>query len=101
MTIPEMLGWGGAIIGSVIGVLGGVLGTWVSIHNTRTQAERTFMIRCAAGCWLAVGVFVAAMILTPPPYRWYLWIPYVLAMLIGIPWMNRVQARLRDTRPAK
>ncbi len=96
---PEVLAWGGAIVGSLVGLLGGVLGTWASIRNTQSPVERAFMIRCAVGCWLAVGAFVAAMILTPSPYRWFLWVPHLVAMLVGIPWMNRVQARLRSTPP--
>lgn len=87
--------WIGGILGSLIGILGGVLGTWASIRNTNTPAERAFMVRCAIATWLAVGLFVAAMIFLPPPYKWFLWIPYLVAMLVAIPWMNRVQARLR------
>jgi hypothetical protein len=93
------LGWGGAILGSALGIAGGVLGTWASIWNTQTPAERAFMVRCAIGTWLAVAVFVAAMVWVPAPYKWFLWIPYLVAMLVAIPWMNRVQARLRGTMP--
>jgi hypothetical protein len=90
------LGWGGAILGSAIGVAGGVLGTWASIRYTQTPAERAFMVRCAIGSWIAVLAFVATLILVPAPYRWFLWIPSVALMVVAIPWMNRVQARLRN-----
>ena len=89
------LGWGGAILGSSIGIGGGVLGTWASIRFTQTPAERAFMVLCAIGSWIAVLAFVAAMIFVPAPDRWFLWIPYLVVMLVAIPWMNRVQARVR------
>ena len=36
--------YGGAILGSAVGIFGGVLGTWCSIRNTRTAAERAFAL---------------------------------------------------------
>lgn len=94
------MGWAGGIIGSVVGILGGVFGTWMSIKNTTTPAERAFMVRCAIWTWIAVTLFVVAMIFVPAPYKFFLWIPYALAMIVAIPWMNRIQAKLRTASPS-
>jgi RNA polymerase sigma factor (sigma-70 family) len=39
------LGSLGALLGPVIGVLGGTCGAWASIHNTKSPRERQFMVR--------------------------------------------------------
>jgi Ca2+/Na+ antiporter len=89
--------YGGAILGSAVGIFGGVLGTWCSIHNTRTAAERAFMIRCSIAVWVLVTAFLAGLMLVPQPYNYLLWIPYPIILTAGILWMNRMQARLRGT----
>ncbi len=87
--------YGGAILGSLVGVLGGVLGTWASIRNTRTPSERSFMIRCALAIWVGVVLFLVALLLIPQPYNYLLWVPYVLLLVFGISWINKRQASLR------
>ena len=44
---PQTLGLGGGSVGSVLNLLGGAIGTYCGIRNTRTVAERRFMIRCS------------------------------------------------------
>src|SRR4030095_8219268 len=97
LGFPEQIGiYGGAIMGSCIGVLGGAVGTWCSIRNTRTPAERAFMIRCSIAAWLLVTAFVAGLFLIPVPYNHLLWFPYVILLILAICWMNGVQAQLRE-----
>jgi len=86
----------GGIIGTAVGLAGGLLGTYSSVKNTRSTAERAFVKRCAVGCWLSVFAFLAVLFLTPDAYRWLLWLPYGVAMAIGIRWMNRTQVRIRS-----
>jgi hypothetical protein len=88
--------WGGAITGAALGVLGGAWGTYASLRNTLTPAERKFMIRCAVAVWMFVVLFIAAHFLASSPYNLLLWIPYTVILILGIQWMNRVQARLRS-----
>ena len=92
------LGWGGAILGSVIGITGGIFGTWASIRHTQSPAERVLMIRCAIGTWLFVGAFLLGLFLIPSPYNYLLWIPYPILLILGIRWMNARQAELRTRR---
>jgi hypothetical protein len=41
-----------AILGSVLGVLGGVVGCYFSIKNTDGPRERGFVVRVALAGWL-------------------------------------------------
>ena len=89
---PGMMG---IIIGGVLGLAGGILGTYFSIKNTLGQRERTFMVRIAAITWLAVTAFIVALFFIPQPYNWLLWLPYGFALVFGIRWSNRRQAQIR------
>lgn len=86
----------GAIVGSVLGLLGGAVGTYFSIRNTRGPKERTFVIKAAGITWVAVTLFLAGLLLLPAPYRFLLWVPYAILLPVGIRKWNREQARIRD-----
>jgi zinc transporter ZupT len=64
--------YGGAILGSALGIFGGVFGTWASIRNTRTPAERRFMIRCSLVVWAGVMLFLVALLVVPQSYNYLL-----------------------------
>ena len=66
----------GGILGSVLGIAGGAVGTYFSIRNTQGPMERAFMIRASIVVWLALIVFLAALLLLPDPWRLLAWIPY-------------------------
>ena len=85
----------GGIIGSVIGVLGGVVGTYYSIKNTAGPRERRFMIQAAVVTWIAVTAFVLGLVALPRPFNFLLWIPYAIALPLGIRWCNRRQQIIR------
>ncbi len=88
----------GGIAGGIIGLIGGIAGTCISIRNTKSGPERSFMIKAAAVCWIAVIVFLVLMFVLPDPYRYYLWIPYSILLPLGIRYGNRVQQRIRQRR---
>jgi hypothetical protein len=92
---PETLGWIGGILGSLIGIAGGLYGTYCGVRNTSGRRERAFAIKAAVGCWVVVGTFVAGLFLAPAEYRPWLWLPYVLVLVLGVLWMNRAQTRIR------
>ncbi|MEW6305780.1 MAG: sigma-70 family RNA polymerase sigma factor, partial [Verrucomicrobiota bacterium] len=54
------LSWVGAIMGPLIGLLGGYLGARASIENTKSPRERQFMVRMS---WLTVGLVFGFMAL--------------------------------------
>lgn len=55
-----LIGAGG---GSLIGVAGGLYGTWCSIKSARPGAERQFMIRASVVMWCVVVVFLGVFFL--------------------------------------
>lgn len=78
-----------------MGLVGGAIGTYVSIRNTNGPRERAFMIRVAGIVWIAVTAFVVALLIVPFPYKWLLWVPYVPALVTAIVWGNRRQRQIR------
>jgi Ca2+/Na+ antiporter len=86
----------GAIVGSVLGLLGGAAGTYFSIKNTRGPRERAFVVKASVITWVAVITFLAGLLMLPSPYRFGLWAPYVILLAYGIRAWNRAQARIRE-----
>ena len=85
----------GGIVGSLVGVAGGLIGTYFSIKNTNGPRERAFMIRSAIVCWIAVALFLTAMVLLPRARPWF-WIPYAILLSFGIRYGNRMQMEIRQ-----
>lgn len=88
-------GWIGGILGAVLGTLGGAVGTYFSIKNTKGPRERAFMVRCAVIAWIAIFVFVGLLVLIPSPYRFLLWVPYGVVLPLAIRFCNRKQEAIR------
>lgn len=82
-------------MGGALGVAGGVIGTYFSIKNTNGPRERRFMVKGAVVMWIGVSIFLALVFLLPYPYRWFLWIPYGPALVLGIIFGNKRQAQIR------
>jgi drug/metabolite transporter (DMT)-like permease len=91
----ELSGWAGAIVGSVLGLAGGVIGTWYSIRNTRGPRERRFVIQGALAFWGFVLLFLAGLMMIPLQHRVWLWVPYPILLVAAIVTFNRTQQRLR------
>lgn len=90
----------GGIIGSVGGIAGGAIGTYFSIKNTNGPRERSFMIRMSAVVWAGVSIFLVGLMLLPKPYNLLLWLPYGVALPLGISWSNRRQLQIRAEEAA-
>lgn len=88
--------WIGVLAGGVIGVAGGLMGTYFSIRNTRGPEERAFMIQSALVVWAVLLIFFGLMLALPNPYRWFLWIPYSILLPLGIIHGNRRQQAIRQ-----
>ena len=91
----QLGGWAGGLLGVLLGILGGAIGTYCSVRNTRGPRERAFAVKMSIVCWVFVALFVAGLFLIPGWYKHLLWVPYVLLLVVGIQWSNRVQARIR------
>jgi len=82
-------------LGSSFGVLGGAVGTWCSIRNTRGPRERAFMIRVSVLCWLAVTAFLATLFFLPFHYHAFLCLPEMFGLHFAIRAGNRKLEHLR------
>lgn len=98
----------GGIAGAVIGLGGGLFGTYMAIKNTQTPRERQFMIRMAAGFWLVMVLWMGlplALILAKVLPVWSFWVilaPFYIGLGPFIRWGNRRQNAIRaaDSRDA-
>ena len=90
------LGLIGGIVGCVIGIAGGLFGTFASIRNTSGPKEREFAIKASIITWIVGIVFIILLILLPFPWRYFLWIPYGILLPFGIIKWNRTQQRIRN-----
>ena len=93
----------GGVFGAVLGIGGGVWGTYCSIRNTKTAAERRFMIRYSVAIWLAVLSLVLLPValrqfgLIPVWLQWALFALFFVLLVPSIGWANRHQAVLRGS----
>jgi hypothetical protein len=94
----------GGVLGALLGLGGGVFGTYCSIKNTKTAAERRFMIRYSVVIWLAVIALVLLPVglsrfgLIPVWLQWALFTLFFLMLVPSILWANRHQAYLRGSQ---
>ncbi len=86
----------GAIVGSTVGIMGGVIGTYFSIKNTQGKKERAYIIKASILCWVAIGVFLALLLTLPTPYNFLLWIPYGIFLPLFIHTVNKQLSKLRN-----
>ncbi len=91
----------GGIAGCVLGLMGGIVGTYFSIKNTNGPREKAFMIKASMIGWAGILVFLALMFLLPNPYRFLLWIPYGIILPIAIIRGNKIQAKIRQEESNK
>ncbi len=79
-------------IGPVIGLAGGVFGTWNSLRKCTTQAQRRVMWKWTILMWAGIAIFLTAMLLLPKPWNWLVWVPYAPALIYSITRLNREMA---------
>ncbi|OHB66849.1 MAG: hypothetical protein A2Y76_01225 [Planctomycetes bacterium RBG_13_60_9] len=92
---------GGALLGPVLGLLGGVLGAWCSIRNTKSPRERRFAIRMAVFVWLlllALGGLPLTLALAGLVPKWACWSCFAAFFALLLPlilWGNAHQRRIQ------
>ena len=94
-------GLAGGVAGAVLGLLGGVYGTWCSIRSGRSAAERRFLVKVSAVTWgallLLIGLPLALSWARVIP-QWLYWVAFALFFAPLVPfilWANRRQTALR------
>jgi RNA polymerase sigma factor (sigma-70 family) len=91
----------GAVLGPVLGLLGGIVGTWASVANTRSPRERTFMLKASAVFWLAMILLLGVplvLALTDVIPKWSYWVSFAAFFALLAPyavWSNRRQMRIQ------
>ena len=101
MATGEMWIWIGSIGGGLLGMAGGIMGTYFSIKNTKGPRERRFTIKASAVCLVAVVLFLVLLFAMPRPYNALLWIPYAILLPLGIQHWNKTQLAIRKTESAE
>lgn len=79
----------GGILGCIIGIAGGAVGTYFSIKNTNGPKERAFIVKASVVFWTFGIIFVTLLLRLPSPYKWFLWLPYGIFLPISIRFMNK------------
>ena len=91
----------GAVAGGLLGLLGGVIGTYYSVTRTNGPRERAFMVRVAIWTWVGVTGILAALTVIPKPWGFLMWIPYLIALPLAIRWGNARQNQIRAEEQRK
>jgi len=108
------LGLLGALLGPVLGSLGGYIGAKLSIENTKSKRERQFMVRLSWAAAISAFGFTAAFLflmlnaramLASNPRAWVaaliaLVFGYVLLISVLTHWANRRQRQIRREEAA-
>ena len=92
---PEMTGLLGAVIGSVIGFAGGLLGTWMAFGNVPGSVQSRFLKKAAVFCWIGALAFTATTLLVPASGKWLLWSAYGPLLAWFIRYVKHTQAALQ------
>ena len=87
----------GALSGSVLGLLGGVYGTYTSIHDAKGPKERAFLIKMAQLIWINIILFIALLTIVPVPYKFMLWIPYSIVLPVLVIKAHKNQKDIRSS----
>ena len=84
----------GAIVGSAVGVAGGLYGAYRSYKAAKGSRERRFVIWASIACFVCVGLFLAVLFLFPQT-RPMIYVPYAIILAVGIGYLNRQQSRIQ------
>lgn len=104
---PGSIGLIGGIVGSVIGLVGGIYGTYVSVKNTRTAAEKSFMIKMSLFTWLSMIFLMGLPLILSLMGIIPKWAPFVGLSIFWciltpvIIWGNKKQAELQQDQDMK
>ena len=99
MTSNQMAGWIGGIrgiAGLILGGLGGLVGTHLSIRRSNRPRERAWEIRAALVCWLGLPLLLVGLWWIPAPYRFLLWLLVYLLLNWGIRTMHQQETEIRQ-----
>jgi len=87
----------GKITGTVVGVVGLAVGTYIAFKTTagRGPRERAFMIRACITFWLGACLYIAGMSSLPKPHKYILLPIGIVASIFGGRYVTRRQLLIR------
>ncbi len=94
-------GLSGAVLGPVVGLLGGIFGSWMSIKHTKSPRERRFMVKMGGAVWAALLLFIGlplVLMLTGVIPRWAYWVLFAVFFALLLPliiWSNARQRQIQ------
>ncbi len=94
-------GISGAVLGPIVGLLGGIFGTWVSIKHTKSARERRFAVTMSIVVWLALVLLIAiplVLAITGMIPKWGYWMFFALFFVLLVPssiWSNARQRQIQ------
>jgi membrane protease YdiL (CAAX protease family) len=94
------IGLVGGIVGSVLGLAGGLFGTYSSYRRAKSSRERRFVIWASISIFVYVGSFLAVLFLFPRS-RPMIFVPYALILSSGIVYLNRRQSRIQQEQQTR
>ncbi len=88
-------GLSGAVLGPILGMMGGIFGAWMSIKHAKSLRERRFMVKASIILWLALILLIGLPLVlahagTTP--KWSHWLPSSIFFVLLFPmiiWTNR------------
>jgi RNA polymerase sigma factor (sigma-70 family) len=92
-------GISGAVLGPLVGLLGGIFGTWMSIKHTKSARERRFVVTMAIVLWLALVLLIAVplvLAITGVIPKWACWTSSFLFFALLCPFIIWSNARQRQ-----
>jgi len=92
-------GISGAVLGPIVGLLGGIFGTWMSIKNTSSARERRFMVKMSIACWIALVLLIAVPLVLAVAGiipKWACWLFGALFFVLLVPSIVCGNARQRQ-----
>lgn len=87
------------LLGVTGGLVGCAVGAYVTIKGAKSPRERTFWVRATAIMLLLAVAFAVAWVLTPGWYRFPLFIPYGIGLLLLVRYGNRRLAEIHREQP--
>jgi hypothetical protein len=92
--IGYIVGWGGGLLGILLGLGGAFLGTYIPYRQAESPRQRILILKSAVFFSIFVLVFLAGLTWTPSPWNFLLWILYVFVLLVSIAWFNKRHLRI-------
>ena len=77
------------IAGSIIGLIGGMIGTYFSFKRAKTKQEKQILIKFSIILWTGILLCLGIFLIIPHPYKPISFVPFWIALPLLIKSMNK------------